>query len=238
MLILYILLRIGGLFISVFISSARIYLMRQTIRIGARVLLVLLLVFLIGSLGLRSGVTNAQVAETLPGDDIIPHSWGVIDRAGVLPTSAATAWPWVEQLGKDRAGWYAPQWIERSLNLYSASSTNPRYEQLKVGDVIPDWGGGSLKVLAIDAGHSVVYGSLHAPADATSTATRTDYAFTWALVLEDSTASSTTFHLRLRMQQPAKVWQRYLPPAPLGLIDFIFDQVMFDGLTEQLQRSA
>jgi hypothetical protein len=99
----------------------------------SKILLLLLLSILalsliIHSLGTRNGVTAAQVSETLPGDEIIPNTWITIDRAATLPVPSSQAWPWVQQLGKDRAGWYAPLWMENLLKAQAASSTLPQYQ--------------------------------------------------------------------------------------------------------------
>jgi hypothetical protein len=182
-------------------------------------------------------VTDAQVSESLPGDDLLAHPWITIDRAARLPASATSTWPWIVQLGKDRAGWYAPQWLENLLQKHSAASIEPAFQNLQVGDVIPDWGGGSLKVLEIVPDQYIVYGSLHSSATASSTASETNYQFIWTLILEDSTASSTTFHLRLRIASPTSAWIRALPAAPIGLIDYATDVVLFQGLKEKLQSS-
>ncbi len=189
-----------------------------------------LLLFL-NRLGTRSGVSDAQVSETLPGDEVFPTPWVSIDRAAVLPVPAQTAWPWVAQLGYQRGGWYAPLWLENTLHLYSASSTHQEFENLQVGEIVPDFGGGRLKVLSVEPGSYVVYGSIAS----TSSATTTDYGFTWALVLENNTPSSTTFHLRLRI--PARK-PTLIPGSLPGLIDYATDVVMFDGLKEVLRNHS
>ena len=208
--------------------------MKRLLMLLVLVCLALIGIFFLFRLGTYSGVTRAQIQETLPGDEIIPHPWIVIDRAATLPASASSSWPWVQQLGKDRAGWYAPRWLENFLKKHSAATIQPEFQHLKVGDVVPDWGGGSLKVLEIDPGHYVVYGSVRGDAHASSTAAITAYAFTWTLALEDNTSSSTVFHLRLRLTPPTSTWQRILPAAPLGIIDYATDVVMFKGLQQKL----
>ena len=50
-----------------------------------------------------------------PGDDVVPDAPVVMDREAVLPGSAEQLWPWLVQLGKDRAGWYFPRWAERVI---------------------------------------------------------------------------------------------------------------------------
>src|SRR5258707_13036497 len=50
--------------------------------------------------------------EPMPGDDIVPDAAVVMDRERVLPAPARDVWPWIVQLGKDRAGWYMPRWVD------------------------------------------------------------------------------------------------------------------------------
>jgi hypothetical protein len=202
--------------------------MKRIFIIAAAVVILILVLAGLSILGTHSGATRAQITEALPGDEIIPHPWISIDRAATLPVSKDVAWPWVIQIGKDRAGWYAPRWLEDTLNKHAASSTLPQFQNLSVGDIVPDWGGGSLKVLALVPNSYVLYGSIHG--NATST-----YEFTWALVLEDDTPTSSSFHLRLRIQSPTS-WARYIPASIPGLIDYATDVVMFDGLKERLRN--
>jgi hypothetical protein len=121
-------------------------------------------------------------------------------------------------------------WLENTIHEHSASSTLPQFQNLKVGDVVPDWGGGNLTVLDISQNNYVLYGS-HSANQATSS----PYNFTWALVLENNTPSSTSFHLRLRIQRPTHGFGQYVPPALPGLIDYATDEVMFAGFQEKLK---
>ena len=183
-------------------------------------------------LGERSGVTNAQLAAALPGDELITNPWISIDRAVSLPVSASTAWPWIIQLGKDRGGWYAPEWLEDTIHKHSASKILVQFQNLKVGGVLPDWGGGRLTVLAVSQNNYILYGS-HFAGEASSA----PYNFTWALVLESDAPSQTGFHLRLRIQRPTDSFAEYIPASLPGLIDYVADEIMFAGLRAKL-RSA
>lgn len=182
--------------------------------------------------GARTGVTSAEVTE-VPGDEIIADPWISIDQAAVLPASAQTAWPWIVQLGKDRGGWYAPEWLEGMIRKHSASTILVQFQNLKVGDVVPDWGGGTLTVLAVSQNDYILYGS-HFVKQASSA----PFNFTWALFLEKSTPGHTTFHLRLRIRRPAGRFTQYIPAFLPGLIDYAADQIMFAGLVEKLKYSA
>jgi hypothetical protein len=80
-----------------------------------------------------------------------------------------------------------------------------------------------------------VYGSLSHLSAATASTTTPHYNFTWALVLEDNTPYSTTFHLRLRIPRPTSGAAQYIPPSLPGLIDYATDEVMFMGLKQKVQ---
>ena len=90
----------------------------------------------------RSGVSDAEVALPLPGDDLVPDATDVIDRAVTLPAPPAAVWPWLVQLGKGRAGWYFPRRLERVLPKRGLRRIEPSLQQVAVGDDIPDWGPG------------------------------------------------------------------------------------------------
>ena len=49
----------------------------------------------------------------LPGDRVLPRADPVMDRHLDLAGPVEEVWPWLEQLGKDRAGWYLPRAVER-----------------------------------------------------------------------------------------------------------------------------
>ena len=84
-----------------------------------------------------------DVARTLPGDDLVPHADVVMDRAFDLPAPPEDVWPWFVQLGKKRAGWYLPRSVERFVpaSRRALRRIEPSLLQLRVGSVIPDWGG-------------------------------------------------------------------------------------------------
>ncbi len=92
-------------------------------------------------LGRRSGVSAADIARPLAGDDLVVSPQLVADRAVLLPVAAAAAWPWLVQLGKDRGGWYMPAWVERLIwnpDKRGAHTLLPELQKLAVGDHVPE----------------------------------------------------------------------------------------------------
>lgn len=113
-------------------------------------------------LGRRSGVTRAELVRSLPGDELVPAATFVADRATVLSAPASAAWPWIVQLGKERAGWYVPARLERLI--WKRDKRGLRHiradlQDLSVGDRVPDWGPGApqFEVVTLDPPHALVY---------------------------------------------------------------------------------
>jgi hypothetical protein len=53
------------------------------------------------------GATPAEVAATLPGDDLFPQAQYRTTRAITIGVPPEAVWPWLVQVGYRRAGWYA-----------------------------------------------------------------------------------------------------------------------------------
>ncbi len=56
-----------------------------------------------------------EIAAALPGDDLVPDADVVMDRAFTVGSAPELVWPWLLQLGKQRAGWYLPRGVERLI---------------------------------------------------------------------------------------------------------------------------
>lgn len=138
----------------------------------------------------------------LPGDDVLPDARLVMDRVLHLAGTPATVWPWLEQLGKGRAGWYLPSGVERFVprERRAARRVDDRWLGLSVGDSIPDWGPGdpTFEVLEIERPRHLVHWSQR-PRRPRRGVAREPIRLTWALVLREQERESTELHLRLRV---------------------------------------
>lgn len=84
------------------------------------------------------GATPAEIDETLPGDESVPHpAWGYTHA---ITVDAATdhVWPWLIQIGQQHAGFYSYRGLENMLgcNITSATGIDPRFQSLAVGDTV------------------------------------------------------------------------------------------------------
>jgi len=172
----------------------------------------------------------ADVARPLPGDSLVPDADVVMDRAFDLPAPPERVWPWLLQLGKRRAGWDLPGWVERFV---PASKRGLRrldpalVDAVHVGHVIPDWGGehATFEVAILEPPHTLVH-----------TTQRGHTAGSWAIVLTtyDGSPGRTHVQLRLRLSPVTRTW---LAHTLGGAIDAATVAGQASGLRERLAES-
>lgn len=189
--------------------------------------------------------TATDRARALPGDDLVADATVVMDRVGLLPAPPQEVWPWLLQLGKGRAGWYLPAWLEMVVPPRRRGLRHLDHSLLEVapGDRVPDWGPGTpeLEVVTVTAPSALVFSSLRDRRDGWRwpqegrAADPAVLAMSWALQLDPAEGDRTRLHLRvrLRMRHPTG------PAARLGdLLDALTTGLLFAGLSERLRHSA
>jgi preprotein translocase subunit YajC len=107
---------------------------------------------------LRWGATDEEVARAMPGDEIQLHPIFNATRAVTINARPEQIWPWLVQIGYQRAGWYGYNWIDND-GLPSADRIIPQLQHLKVGDEIPILKGTIFKVVAVEPNRSLVWAS-------------------------------------------------------------------------------
>jgi len=85
------------------------------------------------------GARDDEVARTLPGDELLPGAGLVTTRAVTIGAPPDAIWPWLAQMGSGRGGAYTYDWIENllGLDMHSADTILPRYQDIKAGDELP-----------------------------------------------------------------------------------------------------
>lgn len=144
------------------------------------------------------GSTPEERRAPLPGDDVIPEAVTVTTRAITIHAPASDVWPWVIQMGQDRAGFYTHNWVERLLQsgIPDVHEVHPDWQHLEPGDLMRtnrDMGGKPMgwPVVAIEPGRSIVVRSKSMPVG------------TYAFILQPIDATSTRFVVR-----DSAVWKR------------------------------
>jgi hypothetical protein len=85
---------------------------------------------------LRWGATDVEVVRPMPGDEIVKRPTFNATRAVTIRAQPEEIWPWIVQIGMNRAGWYSYDLLD-NLKRPSAWDVLPQFQSPKIGDVIP-----------------------------------------------------------------------------------------------------
>ena len=85
---------------------------------------------------LRWGATDEEVKRPMPGDDIVSKPSFNATRAVTINAPAKNIYPWIVQMGVNRAGWYSYDLLD-NLARRSAEVILPEHQNIQVGDLIP-----------------------------------------------------------------------------------------------------
>lgn len=82
------------------------------------------------------GATREECLRAWPGDEFTPQTLGICTRAITIQATPEQIWPWIMQIGQDRAGFYSYTQLE---NLFRAEMSNtfhlvPQWQHREVGD--------------------------------------------------------------------------------------------------------
>lgn len=80
--------------------------------------------------------TAAERRRALPGDALVPEPLYVTTQAVTIDAPPEQVWPWLAQMGADRAGWYSYGRIDNG-GRPSAAAILPAFQRVVPGDVFP-----------------------------------------------------------------------------------------------------
>lgn len=86
----------------------------------------------------RWGATDDEVLGPYPGADVVPDGRRGATMAVTINAGPAQVWPWLVQLGGDRAGWYSWDHLDNA-GRPSARRVHPEWQGLAVGDDVKYW---------------------------------------------------------------------------------------------------
>ncbi len=82
---------------------------------------------------LRWGATEDEVRGPYPGGEIIPGGTRSATMAVTIDAPPSRVWPWLVQMGHDRAGWYSWDRLD-NFGRRSAERIHPEWQELSLGD--------------------------------------------------------------------------------------------------------
>ena len=81
----------------------------------------------------RWGATYEEVESAYPGADLVPDSTRGATMATTINAPPSAVWPWLVQMGCDRAGWYSWDRLDNG-GAPSATELHPEWQRIAVGD--------------------------------------------------------------------------------------------------------
>jgi len=103
---------------------------------------------------MRWGATDREAAAAWPGDELSVRAKSVSMRAVTVHAPPEAIWPWIAQLGQDRAGWYSYRLLENLVGceMPRVHRIVPALQDRRVGDKVWMYPADRLN----GVGHSVV----------------------------------------------------------------------------------
>jgi hypothetical protein len=144
---------------------------------------------------MQLGATGDEASRPLPGDPIVADAQ-VSTRGITIHAPAAAIWPWLVQMGQDRAGFYSYDVLERlaGAGIHNADHIVPEWQDLKEGDLVRTYRYVKRAeplgwfVESIERDHALVVRSKTS-------------AWSWALVLEPLDGQATRLLARTRARR-------------------------------------
>ncbi|HEX2671524.1 MAG TPA: hypothetical protein VHM25_11660 [Polyangiaceae bacterium] len=177
------------------------------------------------------GVELAEAGAPHPGDSLVPEPLWAWTHGIEVRERAEYVWPWVAQIGADRAGFYSYQGLENLVGcgLRNANAIHPDWE-LELGDHLllhPQ-----APPLVISNYEREHYFVAHAPLDEAARGAGKPWAtMTWLLQLEPLDSSRCRLISRFRVAHSSEIATRlWLGPTLLEPIGFAMDRRMLRGI--------
>jgi hypothetical protein len=101
------------------------------------------------------GSTEAEIARSMPGDEVLDQPTFNATRAVTIEASPEEIWPWIVQIGYRRAGFYSYDGLDND-GIASAEEILVEYQGLEVGDLIPLSKAAHVRVTELEPPRSLV----------------------------------------------------------------------------------
>lgn len=205
------------------------------------------------------GVDPREGELTLPGDSLIAEASATETRGITIDAPVAKVWPWLVQVGYQRAGWYSYDKLDNRGA--SAEQILPEFQSLKPGDVMPTHPGGGFEVKIVEPERALVLFTdtelmrrqaeeaqaqtnvdVALPALKVSgvmlSASYPDFAASWAFYLEPINAAKTRLIERFRAHTPGNGPATAILGEIMGTGIVLMTRKQMLGIKERVERNA
>ncbi len=178
------------------------------------------------------GATASEVDRHFPEDDLVEPSALRATRAITIDAPAREVWPWLVQIGEDRAGFYSYSWLEQLAlaDMHNADEIHEDWQQRRRGDTVwlgQRWGELGRQVLAeCDRERAFVMVS---PPDFDTIEHGGQASGSWAFFLEPVETDRTRLIVRSSGGAVGQPW--------FDIVHFVMEQKMMRGLKARAEHS-
>ena len=191
----------------------------------------------------RWGATDAEVVQTMPGDELVARPVLGYTRAITIRASTERVWPWLVQMGQGRGGLYSFDGLENLVGcrIHSADRILPDAQQVAVGDLIRlgPTGYPCFRVDQVEPGASLVLvGADPRPPHAPAAPDSPTGIATWQWQLRPTTdGRGTRLVSRQRLSYPpatgtSLMWHLVEP------VGFVMERQMLRGIKHRAEREG
>lgn len=197
------------------------------------------------------GATDEDVKRPLPGDDLVREAKMEATHAITIDRPPDEVWPWLVQIGHQRAGWYSYDWLHRLMGIAgsvenerrSAEHIIPELQDLEVGDVVeigPEMG---YEVVEMEPGRALVLhvalepGSFR-PFDLGEEMPPEYFTSSWTWFLEESGESATRLIVRIRAGYSPSLANALTVRGVMEPGSFIMERKTLLGIRRRVEEAA
>jgi hypothetical protein len=187
---------------------------------------------------LRWGATDAELARTWPGDELLPGVTGHVTRAITIDATPEEIWPWLMQIGQDRGGFYSYSRLE---NLFRCEMPNverlvPQWPDRVLGEKVwfatpRNYDGKAYMIAAIVEPHRALV--LSAGPDLAAR-----QAATWGFFLEPAGANRTRLIVRLRAAETSGIVSHAVGYSFWEPAHFVMERKMLTKIRQLAERGS
>lgn len=187
--------------------------------------------------------TADEIGMPMPGDELSPHPRIVSTRAVTIDAPGEEVWPWLVQIGCNRAGWYSYDFLDNG-GKPSAERIIPELQNLQQGDEIAMTPAGDMKVPVahIEPGRSLTLGGTMDPRSRTSADINDpdlQAYFNWVMTyeLEEVDPGTTRLVARNRADWNSGWVNNLIYGMLLEFGNFLMEQKMLRGIKARAERA-
>ena len=191
---------------------------------------------------LHWGMTSDELGRTWPGDELVPIATSDASHAVTINAPASQVWPWIVQIGQDRAGFYSYTQLENLVGckMRNTDQIVPEWQQRKVGDMV--WmtpkekfnGVGRMEIAILEPNRAMI---LVPPRDVPPSQRPGGGANgTWGFILEPIAEHSTRLIMRGRGERRPRARDRFIGYAFWEPAHFIMERKMMLSIKDRAER--